>query len=195
MKLSILIPHIKRHSRLYGLLRSELISQMLTYPEEIELLDDDSETDTIGAKRNRLLQRAEGDYVVFFDADDRPSVNYIQLLMEGIEKGVDCCSLFGIITTDGKDPHYFEHSLKYRSYKTNKDSSYLFGEVRYERYPNHLNCIKSSIAKQFKFPETSWGEDTDWATQIFKSRLLLTQWDIKEAIYFYNYQTDKTKML
>ena len=61
----------------------------------------------------------------------------------------------------------------------------------YERYPNHLNCIKSSIAKQFKFPEINFGEDTLWADKVFKSGLIKTEHFIDKVIYHYKYITNK----
>jgi len=81
----------------------------------------------------------------------------------------------------------FEHSIRYNAYKTNPDGY----EVRYERFPNHLNCIKSSIAKQFIFPEKNHGEDTDWATQVHRSGLIQTEHYIKEVIYYYDYISNK----
>jgi hypothetical protein len=93
--------------------------------------------------------------------------------------------LRGIITFDGETPELFEHSIKYKEYKT------VDNPVKYERYPNHLNCIKSSIAKQFKFPEINHGEDTDWATQIFNSGLIKTEHYIDSVMYHYNFITRK----
>lgn len=159
----------------------------------------DSKKYSIGHKRNELLRLANGEYSAFIDDDDRISDNYFKLLFEGIEKGVDCCSLKGVITEDGKRPFIFEHSLKYKEYKTNEEVVMdldMIGwnqhnKVKYERYPNHLNCIKSSIAKQFKFPEKNHGEDTDWATQIFKAGVLKSEHYINEFLYYYDYISKK----
>lgn len=185
MKLSILICHlphrIKYLDRLFAILDPQI------NPDDVEILVDERPKTKIGRKRNDLLQAAKGDYVCAIDDDDRVSDNYISLLMEGINKGVDCCSLLGEITTDGKDPLLFEHSIKYKEYRTNPADQ----KIRYERYPNHLNCIKSSIAKQFYFPEKNHGEDTVFATKIFNSGLLKTEHYIPEIIYYYDYRTNK----
>lgn len=189
MKLSILIctqPH--REFYLHRIL-NHLIVIRTACGEDIEIVNDPHPTDTIGTKRNRLLQSAKGEYVAFIDDDDLVSLDYFKLLFEGIEKGVDCCSLKGIITEDGQNPLLFEHSIRYPMYRTIADS--VHGEVRYERYPNHLNCIKASIAKQFRFPEKNHGEDTDWATQIYNSGLLKTEHYIPEVIYYYEYRSKK----
>lgn len=197
MKLSILICTLHERRQFLINLYNTLEPQVIDLFTEIEILTCDWDRPaSIGSKRNHLLDRAKGEYVCFVDDDDRVSDNYIRLLFEGINKGVDCCSLKGVITENGKNPLIFEHSLKYEEYKTNGDifEETLTGnhlvyrsEVKYERYPNHLNCIKASIAKQFRFPETNHGEDTDWATQIHKSGLIKTEHYIPEVIYYYDW--------
>lgn len=186
MKLSILIPTIKRHDALLTQLRFELFGQILPYVGDIEILIDDAENDLVGVKRNRLLERAKGKHLCFFDADDYPSPNYIRLLMEGIEKDVDCCSLKGLITFDGKDSAIFEHSIKYKEWRTVPGA-----EVKYERFPNHISCIRSSIAKQFKFSEKNFGEDHDWSKLVHESGLLKTEHYIPEVIYYYRFVSKK----
>lgn len=151
----------------------------------------DDKVITIGEKRNLLLEIAEGGHLCFCDDDDDIAPNYIDLLLEGVKKDVDCCSLKGIITTDGKDPHYFEHSKKCKEYKTNSNTNFESGDIKYERFNNHLNVLRSSIAKQFKFPEKSWGEDTDFATQIRDSGLLKTEHYINQVIYYYKFINEK----
>lgn len=182
--LNILICHIPERydflKRLNGILDPQLTP-------EVKVIIDDSRYKKIGRKRNDLLARADSKYVCFIDDDDRISDNYIHLLTEGMKRNPDCCSLTGVITEDGENPLVFEHSIKYNAYKTNPDKE----PVRYERYPNHLNVIRTEIAKQFKFPETNHGEDTDWATQVFKAGVLKTEHEIKEVIYYYDYRRKK----
>lgn len=188
MKLSILICHLPDRKAYLGNLLEILNIQKDAFPEGyIEILIDDHPTDNIGLKRNRLLKQSKGEYTCFIDDDDRVSLIYIPLLFNGLLTGVDCCSLTGEITEDGKNPLLFEHSIKYKEYKTNTP----YKAIRYERFPNHLNCIKASIAKQFKFPEKNHGEDTDWATQIYKSGLIKTEHYIPEVIYYYDYRSKK----
>lgn len=184
-KLSILIPTLECRNKLFCEAIQALNSQIDRSIVQV-IINKDNGQKSIGKKRNELLQLAEGEYVCFFDDDDMPSSNYIEEVLKGIEKGVDCVSLRGVITWDGINPEIFEHSIRYSEYKTNYDSA-----IKYERYPNHLNAIKASIAKQFKFPEVNFGEDTDWATQIFKSGLIKTEHYINSVIYHYNYVTTK----
>jgi len=187
MKLSILILTIPERSEMLVKLIGELTRQIYhanCNPNDIEVLNNPY-NGSKGDKRNALMFKAKGDYVCFVDDDDEVSSDYIDQLLVGIDKGVDCCSLKGIITFDNETPEIFEHSIKYKEYKTTDN------DIMYERYPNHLNCIKSSIAKQFKFPEINFGEDTDWATQIFNSGLINTEHYIDKVLYHYKYVTHK----
>lgn len=178
-KLSILIPTIKRDELLFNKLKDKLLNQS---KDGVTILVNPSETDSIGKKRNWLLDNSHSEYVAFIDADDYVVDNYIDLLLEGISKRVDCCSLMGIYAINGKVDGFFEHSLKYKEWKTNDQQTH---DIKYERYPNHLNCIKSSIAKQFKFPEKNFGEDHDWSKQIHESGLIKTEHYIDQVIYYY----------
>lgn len=197
-KLSILIPTTHDRAQLLKRLTIIIESQLgevkalkpgkicrwfFDSPDVEVLTFKDNKEFSVGTKRNALLQSAQGEYIAFIDDDDRISDNYFKLIFEGIEKGVDCCSLKGIITENGNNPLLFEHSIKYSAYKTNPEGM----PVRYERFPNHLNCIKASIAKQFSFPESNHGEDTDWATQIFNAGVIKSEHYIDEVIYYYEW--------
>ncbi len=191
MTLSILIPTTPDRKNYLDRLLDALKIQIVgtEYLGRVEILEEiDNYENSVGTKRNKLLSRSVGDYVCFIDDDDRVSEKYISLLFVGIHKGVDCCSLKGIITENGLNPLIFEHSIKYNEYKTNENTT-PSQPVKYERYPNHLNCIKASIAKQFRFPEINHGEDTDWARQIHKSGLIKTEHYIPEIIYYYDWRT------
>jgi glycosyltransferase involved in cell wall biosynthesis len=182
MKLSILIPSLNSRHEKFSRLIKELDEQAKGLPVEINYRLDNGEA-SIGEKRNKLLQSSGGKYVCFVDDDDRVRKNYIDLLLEGIDNGVDCCSLVGEITFDGKYPKRFEHSIKHDKYD----------EVNgvYIRFPNHLNCIKGDIARQFDFPLTNFGEDTSWAHKIHNAKVLKTEHWIEETIYYYDYITNK----
>lgn len=181
MKLSILIPSLTDRSGSLERLET-LLNKQTTDEVEILTLIDSGELN-IGAKRNILLDRAEGQYVAFIDDDDLVSSDYIPTLLKAIEHEPDCVSLRGVMTWDGQNPEIFEHSIKYDKYLTTDNP------IKYERFPNHLNCIKASIAKQFKFPEKSFGEDTDWAVMLKDSGLLKKEIFVDKILYHYLYRT------
>jgi len=181
MILSILIPTLPQRKEIFDSLLENLNKQRLNKYYDVEIIIDSDDNNSIGTKRNHLLELAEGEYVCFIDDDDDVSENYIDLILQAIKNKPDCVSLKGIMTTDGHTPEIFEHSIKYSEFKTTTN------EVIYERYPNHLNTIKSEIAKQFKFLEINHGEDYDWATQINRSGLLKNESYISDVIYYYKF--------
>ena len=183
--LSILIPTLEsRGEKLKACLESLNHKE---YKKDVEiLLEYDNGEQSVGAKRNALLDSAKGEYVCFVDDDDVLGRDYLKHILEGIEKGVDCVSLRGVITFDGENPQVFEHSIKYDAWKTNDT-----GAVIYERYPNHLNAIKRSIASQFSFPPTNHGEDFDWSKKVFESGLIKTEHYVDAVTYHYKYVSNK----
>lgn len=185
--LNILITHIPERYFFLKRLNEYLDPQIEKYKNDVTVLLDDSRYKKIGQKRNDLLARANAKYVAFFDNDDLPGENYVERLVEGCRKDVDCCEFMGIITDNGKNPRIFIHSLKY--------DSWFERDGVYYRPPNHLSCIRSSIAKSFKFPAKNHGEDHDWSMQIQKSGALKTQHDINEVIYHYEARSDEQERI
>lgn len=186
MLLSILILSVDDRKHFLDELLSILSDQIKTHSlENIVSIETflDNRVNSIGFKRNKLLQECNSEYYCFIDDDDVISKDYLKLIIDALESKPDCLSLNGEITFDGKNPQKFKHSIKYDRY---------FEEDKiYYRYPNHLNVIKTSIGKQFKFPEINHGEDTSFATAIHESGVLKVEVEIPETIYYYNYVTNK----
>lgn len=189
MMLSILILTISGRKHLLKRLLHELSKQFhdnkLEAFVDYEILIQSDEDKSIGEKRNNLLQRARGEYIAFIDDDDMISETYISFFIKGYEIKPDCFSLRGVITWDGVKPELFEHSIKYSAWQTTNNY------IKYERFPNHLNFIRTSIAQQFDFPLINHGEDKDWAAKVFESGLLKKEYYIDEIIYNYQYIQNK----
>ena len=188
MKLSILICTMPERSELFKTLQNKILHQIeKAKTSEVEILSNDRLDITTGEKRNILLSEAKGEYLCFVDDDDDISDFYIEQLLNAINSNKDCASLKGVITWDGENPEIFEHSMKYKEYRSN----IRYQEIAYERYPNHLNCIKSSIAKQISFTHKNHSEDTDFADALFKSGLIKSEHQIEEILYYYRYARKK----
>jgi len=199
MDLSILICHDKKRSVFLSRLKMNLMLSAIRSsinvdskyeyssgnyfilqisPDHVaEVIIDDTESISIGEKRNNLLQKANAKYVVFIDDDDLISSDYFIQLSNAIEKDVDCCGLIGKYFENGIFKSNFVHSIKYKSYY--EEEGVLV------RPPNHLNMIRSEIAKKFSFSDKNYGEDTEWAMKIAEADVLKTEYEVKEPIYYY----------
>jgi len=182
MKLSILICTLETRKALFDVLLAELKKQSKGYKVEI-LSDCDNGEQTIGAKRNKLLQKAKGDYICYIDDDDWVDSEYISKIMEALERNPDCVQLIGVMNTNGFNTVRFDHSINYGVYSNHNGIYY--------RPPNHLNPIRREIAQKFDFPESDFGEDTDWALQIRDSGLLKEEEPTFKVLYHYRYKTNK----
>lgn len=183
MKLSVLIPTLPVRKHFFDRLISQIHNQTIPYLHDFHTVIDDDSNISIGVKRNNLMAKAHGDYLVFIDDDDRIADNYLQLVMAGIATSPDCCSLNGIITTDGNNPKPFKHSIDYRE-MYEQDGVYY-------RPPNHLNVVRSSVAKKMVFPDWDRSEDSNYCFQLRDSGLLKVEYKIEPVLYFYDYVSDK----
>jgi glycosyltransferase involved in cell wall biosynthesis len=160
---------------------AQLLNQVKDYP--VEILANDRTDCSIGVKRNILLQESRGEYICFIDDDDRVADSYIDLIIRGISTNPDCCSLNGIITTDGQRPKPFKHSIDYKE-MYERDGVYY-------RPVNHLNTVRASIARQMVFPDWQRSEDSNYCFQLRDSGLLKVEYKIEPVLYYYDYVSDK----
>lgn len=182
MILSILICTIPKRRDLFYKLTLELRAQILACGAEVEILADNM-GGTIGAKRQRLLEKASGDYVAFIDDDDWIAEDYVSSIVKAAEFNTDVIGFLGWITTNGQQKKQFKIS-KYCEYKTTPKG--------YERFNNHLSPVKREIALQIGYKDISWEEDYDYAYRLHKSGLVKTENFIHKYLYFYRYVTKKS---
>ena len=138
----------------------------------------------IGAKRNRLLERAKGKFVAFIDDDDLVVETYIAQILDVIKnhRGIDVIGMSLIMTTNGIEPEKSFHSTQYRSWWDCPDPE--TGRKKYFRNPNHLNPVRRELALKARFPdESSHGEDRDYSMRLLP--LLGVEFNIEKPIYFY----------
>lgn len=140
---------------------------------------------TIGEKRNIGLQSATGKYHCFVDCDDELWNGYINKQVEGCMLDCDCVAFKGNYYEDNKFINPFEHSIVHDRYWQDEKGFY--------RFPNHLNAIRTDIAKIFPFDEINHSEDTNWALKINESGLLKTEAKIEGTVYDYYFRTNKTE--
>ena len=178
---SVLIPTIPGREaslqRLLGSIREKTGRLAPTLRVEIQI-DFDNRESSIGAKRQRLLQGAQGKYMSFIDDDDDITDAYIEDLVAMLQGGFHTLRLRGAM---GEYP--FIHSLAI----TLKDPMAV-GDT-FQRPPNHLNPMLADVAKLISFKNAVYGEDLDWAIGLATYGCLRTEYcpaDLMRVHYLYN---------
>lgn len=178
-RLSILICTIPARAHFLHRLQQRLLPQCGSGVEV--LVDNEGEHLSIGAKRNRLLAKANGEYVCFIDDDDLVSGDYVRLVLAALAGNPDCAELWGEITTDGKNPKPFHHTIECKEW-CERDGVYL-------RMPNHLNAVRRGLALKAGFPESRFGEDHEYSKRL--QPLLKTQGAVSKTTYYYLFRSKK----
>jgi glycosyltransferase involved in cell wall biosynthesis len=191
-RLTILIATVpERHEQLSALL-DVLGPQAAPFKGEVEIILDQRpkanqpEGVSIGQKRNDLLQRANGDYIVYFDDDDMPEAFYLRDIMEALEKDPDCVGQVIKMTINGMPSDLCIHSLRYPTWSIRPLPSDNFGNA-WQRNVTHRNPVRRSIALQVGFPDQTFGEDkvySDRVTQLCESEVF-----IERPAFTYQYST------
>ena len=139
---------------------------------------------TTGEKRQKALDKAHGRFIAFVDDDDWVAHDYIERVVGAIERNgeADCVSLEGVMTTDGAGPEVFKHSVAYSDWRT-ENGIHL-------RCPNHLNAVRTDLARKAGFRAMTIGEDRDYSLRL--RPLLKVEADAgREPLYFYWFKTNK----
>lgn len=176
-RLSILICTLPRRQRLL----SDLLADLRRQGGDAEILTDNG-AGSVGAKRQRLLEAATGDYVAFIDDDDDVNPLYVHNILTHAGQ-CDVIGFEGEITTNGRDKRRFTISMHHNYEEKNGV---------YYRYNNHLSPIRREIALAIGYKDMSFGEDFDYATRLRDSGLIKTEHYIYAPMYFYKYVTRKS---
>ena len=180
MKLSILVCTLPERShyleRLMGILQPQLT-------DEVEVLTDERGRGlSTGQKRNDLVGKAIGEWVVFIDDDDIVPSYYVREILKATNANPDTITFKGFMTTNGYNRKDFVLML---------GENYEERNGKYYRFPNHITPMRRSLAKMVQFPNITIGEDYAWAKQINDLRLIKTEFHINKDMYHYDYKTQK----
>lgn len=186
IKLSILICSLESRSKFLNRLLDILEKQK---GESVEILiNKDSGQKTIGEKRNELIGQSVGEYVCFIDDDDTVIDTYIEDVLLKINiSNPDVIGFKLNYFVNGNLSGIAYHSLEYSSWSESYNKSTSMKD--YYRNPNHLNPVKSNLAKQVMYPKINMGEDKDYSMRLLP--LLKTQEYIDKPIYNYFFIPNK----
>jgi len=180
--------------------RKALLNRLLSFlsmhmskenKSKIEIIvNSDNGDKSVGQKRNEILDRATGEYVCFIDDDDLVDEEYCDLIIKTIEENedLDCIGFAGMYYVDENQTMIFKHANKYGGH-------YKDGFGIQHRPVNHLNPVRTEYAKQIRFPEQDFGEDSDYCDRLLDSGLLKNEVVIDDKImyhYFWSQEGSKT---
>jgi glycosyltransferase involved in cell wall biosynthesis len=180
MILSILIATMPERKDMFDRLLFEVRSQVSRSGIDIEILADNG-IGSIGAKRQRMIEAAQGDYICFIDDDDEIMTDYLSCILTALESKPDAVGFKGWTTTDGRKPKDFYISRVYDRYHE-KNSVYY-------RFNNHLSPVRRDISIAAGFTDMGFGEDTDYAVRM--RPLIKTEVFIDRKLYHYKYVSKK----
>lgn len=174
---SILIPSLQNRTEQRSKLMAFLSSQAKGRDVEILILQDEGQW-SVGAKRNVLLDSAQGKFLAFVDDDDWVSDTYVRDIVRLIRthRDLDCIGIIGNAKYGGHD-HKFIHSLSIKTWHEK-------GGVYY-RPPNHLNPIKTNMARPIRFPDVYMGEDAEWSKKLLGAGVLKNEILLADKVTYY----------
>lgn len=178
MILSILICTTVDRREMFSKLYAELERQSSGLEVEV-LYEEDNKEISVGAKRQKLLGRARGRHVCFFDSDDWPFSYYVRMIVDALHTNPDCVGMLVHMTTNLKRPQVCCHSLKYKVWAERVDG------YDYVRNITHFNCVKRELALQVGFPDMRHGEDKWYSDRV--TRLCKTEVFINKKMFHYRY--------
>lgn len=181
--LSILLPTtIDRRIKFYTLLE-HLLAQVNDYNNdgEIEILiDEDNKEKSIGRKRQDLLERATGEFVVGIDSDDSIHNDYIGKIYKALKDSpeIDHVGFLERCYMDGVSSLSI-FSIMHQQWAEN------IGGYDHIRCANPKSVIRRTKALQVGYQDIRFGEDRIFSEAV--TPLLNSEIFIEEELYYYNY--------
>ncbi len=188
--LSILIPSIPSRFESHLLpLWKELQRQCSEsmYGSRVEILTlTDNKQRSIGAKRQALLNLAQGKYIAFLDDDDLPSPNYIDRVLPEL--------IMGIIDVITFNQHVSINGEMYPlTFKLGHEVNEEPNKEGFTRPPWHVCFWRRDIVQHCTFPNINYGEDWAWAEQA--NKCATTSYHIDEFMMTYVYDDNVTEAI
>lgn len=150
----------------------------------------DNKEMSIGAKRQKMIEEARGEYIVYIDSDDDVPYYYIDELLKAIEKKPDCIG-FEIECTGMKEGTMLASaSKKHGEWRTIKRKKNDKRKYDFLRTIYHKTPVKREIALKAGFPDKRYGEDAEYAKRLKETGLLKNEVFIPKVMYYYQYHEE-----
>lgn len=174
--------------KLYIELNRQLESTCLDTECEI-LYECDNKEMSVGAKRQKLLERASGDFVAFVDSDDWVSPDYVFNILFNATRSHDIDCIGFLISCDMEGVHQNAiASNRYYDWCENKDG------YRYVRTIYHKTPVRREHALKIGYKDMRFAEDYDFSKRLKQSGLLKKEAFINQPMYFYRYKYQDPKI-
>jgi glycosyltransferase involved in cell wall biosynthesis len=181
--LSILIPSTtdrkEMTDKLYHYLQAQVLFSNLDEKVEI-IVDMDNKEVSIGAKRQRMIEKAKGKYVVQIDSDDWIPDDYLQVIIPELQKDPDCIG--HRIECSGTPGTTESVSSAYEKW-CEKQHGFDYIRTPYPKVP-----IKRDICLAVGYKDQRYGEDHNFAIRLKQSGLIHSEIYIDQVLYFYRYK-------
>ena len=176
---SVMICTLPERSAMFEALLEDIENFKNLTSLNVEVLTDNTIGITTGAKRNLLVARAKGTYCCFVDDDDKITPHYFKVIEDAILSGNDYDSIAfnGRFYVNFEFWRPFYHSLKYDEWSDDDKGFY--------RPANHLNPIKTRIAKQILFKNVTDGEDRDFSEKLMDLEVINSEYNHDKVQYLY----------
>lgn len=185
--LSILIPTVVGREKQY----KHLLNRIMKSGNGFDILSGrveyikfcDNKEMTIGEKRERLYQMANGLYSWQIDDDDDISDNAIELILNAIKSNpdVDVISFEEYVNMDGKE-YRSNHAAIYSGWEGDGNSIFPDG-FHFHRTPFFKSVIRTELAKSIPIQKIRFGEDHAFANDLHP--LIKSEFHISEPLYRY----------
>lgn len=193
IKFSVLTPAIPERKEKAFALYEKIQKQMsLIKREDVEhLLYFDNKRRSIGAKRDSMIQAAQGKFIAFCDDDDDISDNYIFRILEAIDKHPDV----DVITFNQRahingEGFNVDFGLENENEESVRDKDGKLVDIK--RKPFHVCAWRRMLAHIYHPTDYSYGEDYAWVEQIIEKEEKLTEYKIDEVLHYYYYDENLT---
>jgi len=180
--LSVLLPTVVCRAVVFAKLLAEINRQTEGKPVEVLSACDNKEI-SVGNKRQALLVKSTGGYVVFIDDDDGIAPDYIDSILEALKTNPDCVGFEIDCTFNGGAVR------KAAASKNFPWAENVFG-YQIVRSAYHKTPVKREIALLAGFRDMRFGEDKDYSDRLRPH--LKTEVFIKKVLYFYRFVKEGT---
>ena len=184
---SVLIPAIFERLDDLKALSTELQRQITeSKRDDVEVISVvDNCVVTIGRKREAVLRASHGQFLAYTDDDDWIAPTYIAEITAaiGAHRDVDVVTFNSHAYINSDKPAEVIMQLG------NPNEQYSSG--RFKRAAWHTCAWRAELAKQFSFPDSSYGEDWAWAKQC--NEAAKTEHHLDSFLHIYRFSSDKTR--